>query len=71
MPDATHYLHQARFILSMSFGTSNPIVAAKLRELAEDYLAKAVKLRVDRGLPPLPRWAALPARPNGARGGGP
>jgi hypothetical protein len=50
----------------MSLGTSNPIVAAKLREIAEEYLARAVKLRIDRGLPPLPRSAALPLRPHGA-----
>jgi hypothetical protein len=67
MPEASHYLHQAGVILSLSFGTSNPIVAAKLREIAEEYLARAVKLRVDRGLPPLPRTAALPARPYGPR----
>ena len=67
MPDANHYLHQAKVILSLSLGTSNPIVAAKLREIAEEYLARAVKLRVDRGLPPLPRPAALPERPHTAR----
>jgi hypothetical protein len=66
MPDANHYLHQAKAILSLALGTSNPIVAAKLREIAEEYLARAVKLRVDRGLPPIPRSAALLARPLGA-----
>jgi len=68
MPDASHYLRQANVVLSMSLGTSNPIVAAKLREIADEYLARAVKLRVDRGLPPLPRVATLQARrPQGAR----
>jgi hypothetical protein len=54
MPDADHYLRQANVLLSMSLGTSNPVVAAKFWEIAEDYLARAVKLRVD-GLSPLPR----------------
>jgi hypothetical protein len=55
MPDANHYLRQANVLLSMSLGTSNPVVAAKLWEVAQDYLAKAVKLRVDDGLSALPR----------------
>ena len=63
MPEASHYLHQAGVIFSMALGTSNPIVAAKLREIAEEYLARAVKLRVDCGLPPLPRSSALPSEP--------
>jgi hypothetical protein len=67
MPEANHYLHQAGIVLSLSLGTSNPIVAAKLREVAEEYLARAVKLRIDRGLPSLPRSSAFPARPHGAR----
>jgi hypothetical protein len=60
MRDASHYLRQANALLSMSLGTSNPVVAAKFWEIAEDYLAKAVKLRVDDGLPALPK-ARLPA----------
>jgi hypothetical protein len=67
MPDASHYLHQANFVFSLSLGTSNPIVAAKLREIAEEYLARAVKLRVDRGLPALPRSPVSPGRPRGTR----
>jgi hypothetical protein len=55
MPDASHYLRQANALLSMSVGASNPVVAAKFWEIAQDYLAKAVKLRVDDGLPALPR----------------
>jgi hypothetical protein len=62
MPDADHYLHQANVILSLALGTSNPVVAAKLREIAQEYLARAIKLRLDRGLPPLPRSAALTGR---------
>jgi hypothetical protein len=60
MPDAAHYLRQANALLSMSLGSSNPVLAGKLWEVAENYLAKAVKLRVDDGLPALPRPA--PAR---------
>jgi hypothetical protein len=63
MPDANHYLRQANVLLSMSLGTSNPVVAAKLWEVAEDYLAKAVKLRVDCGLPALPRSPGLRLQP--------
>jgi hypothetical protein len=55
MPDASHYLRQANALLSMSVGASNPVVAAKFWEIAQDYLAKAVKLRIDDGLPALPR----------------
>jgi hypothetical protein len=55
MPDAEHYLRQVNALLSMSLGTSNPVVAGRLWEIAEHYLAKAVKLRVDGGLPALPR----------------
>jgi hypothetical protein len=55
MPDASHYLRQANALLSMSLGATNPVVAAKFWEIAQDYLAKAVKLRVDDGLPALPR----------------
>ena len=63
MRDADHYLRQANVLLSMSLGTSNPVVAAKLWEVAEDYLAKAVKLRVDDGLSALPRWRDLNLQP--------
>jgi hypothetical protein len=59
MLDANHYLRQVNALLSMSLGTSNPVVAGRLWEIAEDYLAKAVKLRVDNGLPALPRAARL------------
>jgi len=59
MVDAAHYLRQANVLLSMSLGVSNPVVAAQLWEVAEDYLARAVKLRVDHGLPALPRGARL------------
>jgi hypothetical protein len=63
MPDASHYLRQANALLSMSLGASNPVVAAKFWEIAQDYLAKAVKLRVDDGLPALPRSRDLSLPP--------
>ena len=63
MPDAEHYLRQVNALLSMSLGTSNPVVAGRLWEIAEDYLAKAVKLRVDNGLPALPRSRAARLQP--------
>jgi hypothetical protein len=44
MPDANYYLRQANALLSMSLGTSNPVVAAQLWEIVEDYLVKAVRL---------------------------
>jgi hypothetical protein len=67
MPDADHYLREANVLLSMSLGSSNPVVAAQLWEIAQDYLAKAVKLRVDSGLSALPRPFDWQARPRGAR----
>jgi hypothetical protein len=63
MPDAAHYLRQANVLLSMSLGMANPVVAAQLWEVAEEYPARAVKLRLDNGLPPLPRSPALRLQP--------
>jgi hypothetical protein len=63
MPDADHYLREANVLLSLSLGSPNPVVAAELWEIAQDYLAKAIKLRVDNGLSALPRppqWRAWP-----------
>jgi hypothetical protein len=56
MRDANHYLRQANALLSMSLGTSNPVVAAKFWDIAEDYLARAVTLgafsrKMDSGFP--------------------
>jgi hypothetical protein len=59
MPDSNHYLRQANALLSMSLGTTNPVVAAKFWEIAEDYLVRAMKLRVDDGLSALPRSSGL------------
>lgn len=67
MRDPNHYLREANALLSMSLGSSNPVVAAQLWQVAQDYLAKAVKLRVDSGLSALPRSPQLQARARGAR----
>jgi hypothetical protein len=63
MLDAAHYLRQANVLLSMSLGTVNPVVAAQLWEVAQEYLARAVKLRLDDGLPALPRAPRLRLQP--------
>jgi hypothetical protein len=65
MPDANHYLREANVLLSLSLGSSNPVVAAQLWEIAQEYLAKAIKLRVDNGLSALPRPPVLQTRPRG------
>jgi len=68
MRDADEFLRQANALLSLSLATSNPVVAAKFWELAQDYLARAVKLRVDKGLSALPKATRLvPQRPREAR----
>jgi hypothetical protein len=67
MRDADEYLRRANALLSISLATANPVVAAKFWELAEDYLARAVKLRVDNGLSALPKARAVPPRPREAR----
>jgi hypothetical protein len=67
MLDADHYLREANVLLTLSLGASNPVVAASLWEIAQDYLAKAIKLRVDNGLSVLPRSPLLHARPRGLR----
>jgi hypothetical protein len=63
MPDANQYLRQANALLSMSVGASNPVVAAQFWEIAEDYLMRAMKLRVDDGLSALPRAPGLGLQP--------
>jgi hypothetical protein len=67
MPDADHYLREANVLLSLSLGSPNPVVAAELWEIAQDYLARAIKLRVDNGLSALPRPPQLQTRPRGLR----
>lgn len=63
MRDADEYLRRANALLSISLGTSNPVVAARFWEVAEDYLAKAVKLRIDNGLSALPKSRAFDLAP--------
>ena len=67
MPDADHYLREANVLLSLSLGSPNPVVAAELWEIAQDYLANAIKLRVDSGLSALPRAPGLQRQPRGIR----
>lgn len=62
MGDADEYLHRANVLLSISLAASNPVVAAKFWEVAEDYLARAVKLRLDSGLSALPKARAASRR---------
>jgi hypothetical protein len=51
MPDASYYVRQAKILLSISSGACDPVLVNRCREIAEDYLAKAVKLKMDRHLP--------------------
>ncbi|HEY3643211.1 MAG TPA: hypothetical protein VGL31_19105 [Xanthobacteraceae bacterium] len=46
MPDARYYVRQAKILLSLSSGGHDPVLSSRLREIAEDYLAKAVKLKI-------------------------
>jgi hypothetical protein len=48
MPDASYYVRQAKILLSISSGAYDPVLLRRCREIAEDYLAKAVKLKLDR-----------------------
>ena len=51
MPDASYYVRQAKILLSISSGAYDPVLLSRCREVAEDYLAKAVKLKMGRRLP--------------------
>jgi hypothetical protein len=46
MPDARYYVRQAKILLSMSAGTCDPKLSDRLREVAADHLAKALKLKM-------------------------
>jgi hypothetical protein len=59
MPDANYYVRQGKLLLSMSSSGCDPVLSGRLREIAEDYLAKAVKLRMGRRLPPVIRGARM------------
>jgi hypothetical protein len=50
MPDARYYVRQAKILLSISSGAYDPALSIRWREIAEDYLAKAIKLKMDRHL---------------------
>jgi hypothetical protein len=62
MPDANYYVRQGKLLLSMSSGGCDPVLSGRLREIAEDYMAKAVKLRMGLQLPPVMRGSADEAR---------
>jgi hypothetical protein len=47
MPDARYYVSQAKVLLSASTGVVDPALSIRLRGVAEDYLAKALKLKMD------------------------
>jgi hypothetical protein len=63
MPDASYYVRQAKILLSISSGAHDPVLLRRCREIAEDYLAKAVKLKLDRRLPLVPRHPQLQGHP--------
>jgi hypothetical protein len=46
MPDARYYVRQAKILLSMSADTCDPALSARLRGVAADHLAKALKLKM-------------------------
>jgi len=52
MPDARYYVRQAKVLLSISANDCDPVLADRLRGAAEDYLAKALKLKMDLGVRP-------------------
>lgn len=47
MPDARYYVSQAKVLLSACTGVVDPALSIRLRGIAEDYLAKALKLKMD------------------------
>lgn len=63
MPDASYYVRQAKILLSISSGACDPVLLSRCREIAEDYLAKAVKLKMDRRLPLVPKPPELQSQP--------
>jgi hypothetical protein len=59
MPDASYYVRQAKLLLSISSGAYDPVLLSRCREIAEDYLAKAVMLKMNRRLPLIPKPTEL------------
>jgi len=46
MPDARYYVRQAKILLSMSADVCDPALSDRLRGVAADHLAKALKLKM-------------------------
>ncbi len=65
MPDATDNTCEAKRAAFAVPGSPNPVVVAQLWEIAQDYLARAVKLRVDSGFAAEIARPFAPARPRG------
>jgi hypothetical protein len=63
MPDASYYVRQAKLLLSISTGACDPVLLSRSREIAEDYLAKAVKLKMGRRFPLVPEPPKLQSQP--------
>lgn len=61
MSDADDYLRRANALLALSMRAANPVVSARFLEIAQEYLARAVSLRLELGLSALPK-------PRAARG---
>jgi hypothetical protein len=59
MPEASYYVRQAKLLLSISSGAHDPVLLRRCREIAEDYLAKAVMLKMNRRLPLIPKPTEL------------
>ena len=55
MPDARYFVRQAKVLLSISANSCDPALADRLRGTAEDYLAKALKLKMDLGVRAAPK----------------
>jgi hypothetical protein len=63
MPEASYYVRQAKILLSISSGAYDPALLSRCREIAEDYLAKAVMLKINQRLPLAPKSTELPGPP--------
>jgi hypothetical protein len=50
MPDARYYVSQAKVLLSISADKCDPSLSVRVRGMAEEYLAKALKLKMDPSL---------------------
>jgi hypothetical protein len=59
MPEASYYVRQAKILLSISSGAYDPVLLSRCREIAGEYLAKAVMLKMNRHLPLAPESTEL------------